>query len=126
MVSALGQSAIVVDCTVEGLLHAPELPQILGGGARVLMISNEHPEALERLAPTADLEAKVKAGIRMLRAAKQMHVTSPAGTDLSRLARGRGGGRRLGVYDPAGHHHALAGRALPLLSRARQRRPAAW
>jgi 2,5-dihydroxypyridine 5,6-dioxygenase len=82
VVSALGQSAMVVDCTVEGLLHAPELPQILGAGARVLMISNEHPEALERLVPTADLEAKVKAGIRRLRAAKQMHVTSPSGTDL--------------------------------------------
>ena len=83
VVSALGQSAMVVDCTVEGLLHAPELPQILGAGARVLMISNEHPEALERLAPTADLEAKVKAGIRRLRGAKQMHVTSSSGTDLS-------------------------------------------
>ena len=82
VVSALGQSVMVVDCTVEGLLHAPELPQILGAGARVLMISNEHPEALERLVPTADLEAKVKAGIRRLRAAKQMHVTSPSGTDL--------------------------------------------
>ena len=82
VVSALGQSGMVVDCTVEGLLHAPELPQILGAGARVLMISNEHPEALERLVPTADLEAKVKAGMRRLRAAKQMHVTSPSGTDL--------------------------------------------
>ncbi len=83
VVSALGQAGLVVDCTVEGLLHAPELPQILGGGARVLMISNEHPEALERLVPTPDLEAKVKAGIRRLRAAKRMDVTSPAGTELS-------------------------------------------
>ena len=83
VIAALGQSAMVVDCTVEGLLHAPELPQILGAGARVLMISNEHPEALERLAPTADLETKVKQGIRMLRAAKRMRVTSSAGTDLS-------------------------------------------
>jgi 2,5-dihydroxypyridine 5,6-dioxygenase len=74
---------MVVDCTVEGLLHAPELPQILGAGARVLMISNEHPEALERLAPTAELEARVKRGIRMLRAARRMHVTSPAGTELA-------------------------------------------
>jgi 2,5-dihydroxypyridine 5,6-dioxygenase len=83
VIAALGQSSLVVDCTVEGLLHAPELPQILSAGARVLMISNEHPEALERLAPTDDLEAKVKRGLRMLRAAKLMRVTSPAGTDLS-------------------------------------------
>jgi 2,5-dihydroxypyridine 5,6-dioxygenase len=82
VVSALGQAALVVDCTVEGLLHAPELPRILGGGARVLMISNEHPDALERLVPSPDLEGKVKAGIRRLRAAARMRVTSPAGTAL--------------------------------------------
>ena len=82
VISALGQAGMVVDCTVEGMLHAQELPAILTAGARVLMISNEHPEALERLAPTPALEAKVKAGMRMLRAAKRMDVTSPAGTDL--------------------------------------------
>lgn len=82
VISALGQSALVVDCTVEGLLHAAELPQILSAGARVLMISNEHPEALERLAPSPELEAKVKTGIRMLRAARHMEITSPAGTSL--------------------------------------------
>ncbi|MCI0548889.1 MAG: peptidase M29 [Candidatus Rokubacteria bacterium] len=82
VVAALGQSGLVVDCTVEGLLHAPELPEILKAGARVLMVSNEHPEALERLVPGPELEAKVKAGIRMLRAAKRMRVTSAAGTDL--------------------------------------------
>lgn len=32
-------------------MHAPELPQIQSSGARVLTISNEHPEALERLLP---------------------------------------------------------------------------
>jgi 2,5-dihydroxypyridine 5,6-dioxygenase len=30
-------------CTVEGLMHAPELPAILQGGARVVYVSNEHP-----------------------------------------------------------------------------------
>jgi 2,5-dihydroxypyridine 5,6-dioxygenase len=83
VISALASSGIVVDCTVEGLLHAIELPQILGGGARVLMVSNEHPEALERLAPTDDLEPKVKAGIKKLIAAQEMRVTSAVGTDLT-------------------------------------------
>lgn len=83
VISAVGQSTLFVDCTVEGMLHAPELPAILKMGTRGLMISNEHPEALERLAPTPALEAKVKAGIRMLRDAKEMRVTSPAGTDLT-------------------------------------------
>ena len=47
------------------------------------MISNEHPELLERLIPTPDLEAKVKLGIKRLRDAQEMRVTSAAGTDLT-------------------------------------------
>ncbi|MBL8377759.1 MAG: peptidase M29 [Burkholderiales bacterium] len=82
VVSALAQSTFVADLTIEGLLHAPELPDILKGGARVLMVSNEHPEVLERLMPDPALEPKVKAGMRMLKGAKRMHVTSTAGTDL--------------------------------------------
>lgn len=83
VVQAVGNSALFVDLTVEGLLHAPELPEILEMGTRGLMISNEHPEALERLAPDAATEARTKIGIKMLRDAGQMRVTSPAGTDLT-------------------------------------------
>jgi len=93
VVQALSSSGFVADLTVEGLLHAPELPQILGGGTRVLMVSNEHPEILERCAPDAALEAKVKAGMRMLKNARQMRVQSAAGTDLTiTLADARVGG----------------------------------
>ncbi|MGE0873966.1 MAG: peptidase M29 [Burkholderiales bacterium] len=81
-VQALAGCAFVADCTLEGLMHAAELPAILKGGARVLYISNEHPDVLERLAPSPADERKVKAGMRSFRAAKAMHVTSPAGTDL--------------------------------------------
>ncbi len=83
VIAALGHSKMVIDCTVEGLLHAAELPAILKAGARILMISNEHPEALERLAPSEALEGKCKTGIKLLREAGSMSVTSPAGTDLS-------------------------------------------
>jgi 2,5-dihydroxypyridine 5,6-dioxygenase len=83
VVNALASSVLVVDVTVEGLLHAVELPRILAGGARVLMISNEHPEALERLVPDAALEPKVRAGMRFMKGAKAMCVTSSAGTDLT-------------------------------------------
>jgi 2,5-dihydroxypyridine 5,6-dioxygenase len=82
VVQALGGAGFVVDLTVEGLLHAPELPDILKAGARVLMVSNEHPDVLERLAPDPALEPKVRAGMKRLRAAKSMRVTSPAGTEL--------------------------------------------
>ncbi len=83
VIDALKQAVLVADCTVEGMLHSPELPEILGGGARVLMVSNEHPEMLERLVPDPALEAKVKAGTKMLRNASTMRVTSAAGTDLT-------------------------------------------
>jgi 2,5-dihydroxypyridine 5,6-dioxygenase len=82
VVSALGQSGLVVDCTLEGLMHAPETPAILKAGARILVISNEHPEALERMRPDPRLEAQVRAAAKMLRGSKRMTVTSKAGTDL--------------------------------------------
>ena len=82
VVAALGTSTIVVDCTVEGLLHAPELPKILKAGARLLMVSNEHPAVLERLIPDPALTPKVKTGIRLLSDASEMIVTSEAGTEL--------------------------------------------
>ena len=72
VVAALGQAGFVVDCTVEGLMHAPETPAILKAGARILVISNEHPEALERMAPDRALEKRVRAAAKMLRGAKRM------------------------------------------------------
>jgi len=83
VVSALGQAGFVVDCTLEGLMHAPETPEILKAGARILVISNEHPEALERMRPDGALEARVRAAAKMLRASQRMSVTSAAGTDLA-------------------------------------------
>ncbi|MEP1206529.1 MAG: peptidase M29 [Rhizobiaceae bacterium] len=80
--AALGFGGLVIDCTLEGLLHAPELPGILKSGTRVVMISNEHPEILERLGVDTGLKDRVKAGMKWMRSAKTMHVTSKAGTDL--------------------------------------------
>ncbi|MDE0058647.1 MAG: hypothetical protein OXP07_11030 [Defluviicoccus sp.] len=82
-VKALAASSLVVDLTVEGMLHAPELPDIIGDGARLLMVSNEHPDALERLVPDPALAERVKAAVKRIRAAKQMRVTSAAGSDLT-------------------------------------------
>lgn len=82
VVAALAASDLVIDCTVEGLLHAPELGRILGGGARVLMVSNEHPDTFDRLRWDPDLPRRVDLGLAKLRAASVMRVTSAAGTDL--------------------------------------------
>lgn len=81
-INALRACVFIADCTVEGLMHAAELPQILEGGARVLYISDEHPDALERLAPSPADEQRVRAGMRRLREAKRMAISSPAGTKL--------------------------------------------
>lgn len=83
VVAALACSALVIDCTVEGLLHAPELPAILAGGARVLMISNEHPEVLERIGWDSDMPRRVELGHSWMSEATIMHITSDAGTDLT-------------------------------------------
>jgi 2,5-dihydroxypyridine 5,6-dioxygenase len=81
-IAALAAADLVIDCTVEGLLHARELGEILAGGARVLMISNEHPENFERYADDSTLGERVARGVALLAAAGEMHVTSAAGTDL--------------------------------------------
>ncbi len=89
VVASLARADFVVDCTVEGLLHAPELPAIMQGTQdgsgkrpRLLMVSNEHPEILERTVPDPALEGVVKTAMKTLKGAQQMHVTSSAGTDL--------------------------------------------
>src|SRR5260370_34469646 len=80
VISALGQAGFVVDCTIEGLMHAGETAAILKAGARILVISNEHPEALERMLPDMALEKRVPGAPKMLRGTKRRRVTSTAGT----------------------------------------------
>lgn len=82
VVEACKTAGFVVDLTVEGLMHAPETPEILGAGTRIQVISNEHPEALERFRPDDALEREVRGAARRLRGAKRMHVRSGAGTEL--------------------------------------------
>lgn len=83
VVKALASSGMVVDLTVDGMLHAPELPEIIKDGARFLMISDEHPDALERLLPDPELTPRIKEAVKFTRSSKKMHVTSKAGTDLT-------------------------------------------
>ena len=82
-VAALCQADLIVDLTIEGLMHAPQTAELLKSGARILNISNEHPEALARLVPVAADKDMVKAAVDCCRSTSQMHVTSAAGTDLT-------------------------------------------
>lgn len=81
-IEAMKQCEIIVDCTVEGMIHSPEWPEIAAAGARILVVTNEHPEILERTEPFAELGPKIDIGVKMLSEASEMHVTSAAGTDL--------------------------------------------
>lgn len=83
VIAALRSADLVLDCTVEGLLHAPELGEILAAGPRVLMISNEHLDVFDRLGWDDDLPRRVALGHDRLAAAAEMRVTSAAGTDLT-------------------------------------------
>ena len=83
VMAALQFGGLIIDCTVEGLLHAAELPAILKSGSRVVMISNEHPDILERVGSDEGLKERIKLGMKMMRSAGAMRVTSAAGTDLT-------------------------------------------
>jgi len=80
--SALAGCDLIIDCTVEGMLHSRELQEILAEGGRLLMISNEHPEVLERCMPEPKLKPKVEKSVELINESKFMQVTSPTGTDL--------------------------------------------
>jgi 2,5-dihydroxypyridine 5,6-dioxygenase len=82
VLAALTSADLVVDCTVEGLLHAPELARVLDSGARVLMISNEHLDVFERLGWDDTLPPRVDAALARLRTAKEMRLLRDTGTDL--------------------------------------------
>ncbi|MEM9010376.1 MAG: peptidase M29 [Pseudomonadota bacterium] len=83
VMNALKSGVLIVDLTVEAMLHAPETVEVLKSGSRILVISNEHPELLERVTADEDLKARVKRGTAILKAGKTMRVRSAAGTDLT-------------------------------------------
>ena len=82
IIPALSASDLIIDCTVEGMLHSKELQTILASGGRVYMISNEHPEILERCMPNIGLRSKVEESLKLLDKSKKMEVTSKNGTQL--------------------------------------------
>ncbi len=110
VIKALAAADLIVDVSVEGLLHAAEREELVADGARIFMIGNEHPEIFERLRPVAKLHDLCRHGANLISDADRMTVTSPAGTDLMvdlAGAQGRGSagvaeGRGSFGYWPAG------------------------
>jgi hypothetical protein len=92
-----------------------------GRPARVIYISNEHPEALVRLMPDDATEARVKDHIKRLRAAKAMTGHLAGGHQSAHFARRRGGRRQLGLHHTTRHPDPLARRHCAGLSGGGQR-----
>lgn len=76
---ALKHSDIVIDLML--LLFSHEQGEILKSGTRMLL-AVEPPEILARLVPTMDDRRRVLAGTERLKNAREMTVTSKAGTDF--------------------------------------------
>ena len=101
VMAALLGVKFIADCTVEGIMHAPETPRLLGAGVRAMYISNEHPEVLERLKTDPALFPKIQKGRERMQQAKRMRVASAAGTDLDILMEGaRVGGNFGASFNP--------------------------
>ncbi|MBB2170382.1 2,5-dihydroxypyridine 5,6-dioxygenase [Gluconacetobacter aggeris] len=75
----LKASDLVLDLMT--LLFSAEQHEILAAGGRILL-AVEPPEILLRMVPTAGDRDRVLAASKVLRAAREMHVTSAAGTDV--------------------------------------------
>jgi len=77
------EADIIIDVTVEGLMHAPQTGRILKSGTRIMNISPEHPDVLCRLLPTAEMKDIVKQSVAYCREAETMQVSSEDGTALT-------------------------------------------
>jgi 2,5-dihydroxypyridine 5,6-dioxygenase len=93
---------LIVDLTMEGTLHSPEIRDILGSGVRAMYVLNEHPEALERCNLDDEEVAAVERNHQMLAGARVMRAVSDAGTDLSIDLEGARTGRITGIVDKPG------------------------
>ncbi|WP_445287361.1 2,5-dihydroxypyridine 5,6-dioxygenase [Variovorax atrisoli] len=78
--AAMKNSDVVLDLML--LLFSPEQMEILESGTKILL-AVEPPEVLVRAVPTEADRERVLAASKLLKAAKKMHVTSPAGTDVT-------------------------------------------
>jgi 2,5-dihydroxypyridine 5,6-dioxygenase len=78
--AAMKNSDLVLDLML--LLFSPEQMEILESGTKILL-AVEPPEVLVRAVPTEADRQRVLDASKLLKAARKMHVTSPAGTDVT-------------------------------------------
>jgi 2,5-dihydroxypyridine 5,6-dioxygenase len=82
-------------------IHGREMPQVLQAGTRVLGL-RQRPATLRAMCPSAEIVERGYAAGKLVAAADELRVTSPAGTDLRLRATGRKGHVQVGVTDAPG------------------------
>jgi 2,5-dihydroxypyridine 5,6-dioxygenase len=93
---------LVVYMTSHPLHYRPEIGKALARGARVLCCM-EPPHVLDRLRFDPSVRDRALAGAALLDAASRVHITSPAGTDVTMDKQGRRGLAAYGAADVPGH-----------------------
>ncbi len=102
VVAALASCPFVADLTVEGCVHSPAALDVRRNGTRMLYISNDHPESLERTRTNAEMKARIQQGRALMQNAECMRVTSDAGTNLTVDLTGAMIGGNVGFVDQPG------------------------
>jgi 2,5-dihydroxypyridine 5,6-dioxygenase len=105
-IEALKGTGIVID--LMGLLWSEEQTEITKAGPRMLLVA-EPFEVLRRMFPSADARRRVEAGARMLGKAKELRVTSPAGTDVTYRLGKYGVAEQYGFTDKPGRWDSWPG-----------------
>ena len=116
VIEALKAVDAIVDVTVEGLIHAAEMPEIHNAGTRLIVICNEHPEILERTEPDASLGPNSTSAFKCC--GMPPDEGNQQGGDRSFNRYTRCSVRGTPVFNRAGLRLPLAGRPLPLLSQS--------
>jgi 2,5-dihydroxypyridine 5,6-dioxygenase len=99
-IDTLKSVGLVIDLL--GLSHSDEQLEILKAGARILMVIEPH-DILGRIMPSADDKRRVLAADARLHGAREMRVTSKAGTDLTLQLGQFGTLPEYGFADEPGH-----------------------
>lgn len=78
-IDALKRAGLVID--LMGLLFSREQAELQAAGCRVLRVM-EPLHVLKQMFPTEDLRRRVEYAKKLLEGAREMHITSPGGTDV--------------------------------------------
>ena len=101
LTSLFAKADLIVYATAHALHYREELGAALDRGARALC-AMEPPHVLDRLRADAEVRRRAHAGAALLDAAREIRVTSPAGTDLVMDKTGRAGLPLYGAADAPG------------------------